>query len=104
MAEAKAWVLDEVYSDLEAPGGEKKIYKIAKKMNKATKDLTHIKQMKSEDGEVLTDESKTKEKWEKYFEQLLNEENQRVVVGDYSQDVENDGDDSRRKLKYRIKW
>ncbi len=82
VARAKAQAMNEVYEELETPEGEKKIYRIAKARNKATKDLTHIKQVKDQHGRVLSEDGKIKDRWEKYFEHLLNEENPRVVFGD----------------------
>lgn len=43
--------------------------------NKDTKDLTHTKQIKDENEEMLTNESKINERWKKYFEWLVNEKN-----------------------------
>ena len=62
--------------------GEEKIFRIAKACDKATKDLTQIKQMKDQEGSVLTDENQIRERWKVYFETLLNEENPRIVTGD----------------------
>lgn len=82
VAEAKNRAWDELYSELETPEGEKKLFKLAKKRDKASKDLTQIKQMKNEQGEVLTENEMITERWKTYFEKLLNEENPRSVVGD----------------------
>lgn len=35
-----------------------------------------------ENGKLLMDESKIKGRWEKYFEQVVNEQHPRAVVGD----------------------
>jgi DNA-binding Xre family transcriptional regulator len=43
------------YGELETSEGEKKLFKLAKKRKKTSKDLTQIKQMKNEQGQVLTD-------------------------------------------------
>ena len=82
VARAKAAALDEWYKELDTPEGETKIHKIAKARDKATKDLTHIKQVKDENGEVLKEEEQIRKRWEKYFKKLLNEENPRTVFGD----------------------
>ena len=79
-ARNQAW--DELYRELETPEGEKKLFKLAKKRDKASKDLTQIKQMKNEQGEVLTEKDKITNRWKTYFEKLLNEENPRSVRGD----------------------
>ena len=82
VAKAKAIAMKEVEEEIETPGGERKLYRIAKAQDKASKDFTQIKQIKDERGAVLSDESKIKERWGDYFEHLLNEENPRAVYGD----------------------
>ena len=42
--------------ELETVEGQKKIYRIAKYRNKATKDISHMKQMKDGSVAVLRDE------------------------------------------------
>ena len=59
-----------------------KTYSLAKRRNKVTKDLTQIKQIRSETGEVLSNEQEIKARWKIYFERLLNEENGRRVFGE----------------------
>ncbi|XP_008477894.1 uncharacterized protein LOC103514769 [Diaphorina citri] len=80
VAIAKAKELEEVYKELETPEGEKKIYRIAKARDLASKDLTHIRQVKNCDGLVLRDENAVKTRWREYFNTLLNEENPREAV------------------------
>ena len=46
---------DELYKELETPEEEKRLFRLAKKRDKASKDLTQIKQMKDAQGEVLTE-------------------------------------------------
>lgn len=57
-------------------------YRIAKARDKASKDYTHIKQMKNEHGIVLSDHDQIKDRWKEYFANLLNEENPRGIFGD----------------------
>lgn len=61
VAKAMLCVRDEGYLEFKTLEGEK-IYKIAKAWNKATNDLTHIKQMKGKSSEMLTCKSKIKER------------------------------------------
>ena len=82
MAQAKAQAVNNIYEELETPSGEKKIYKLAKRRNKATKDLTQIKQIKDEEGRILSEETDIKNRWKVYFEKLLNEENERRFFGE----------------------
>ena len=74
VAVARAEPASELYEELETVEGQKKIYRIAKYRNKATKDISHVKQMKDGSGAVLRDEERVKERWKEYFENLLNEE------------------------------
>ncbi|KAL1454893.1 hypothetical protein WDU94_009023 [Cyamophila willieti] len=78
VAQAKARELDKIYKELETPEGEKNLYRLAKERNRATKDFTHIMQIKSKDGVVLKGEEDIKNRWKEYFNTLLNEENPRL--------------------------
>ena len=71
---ARAEAASELYEELETVEGQKKIYRIAKYRNKATKDISHVKQMKDGSGAVLRDEERVRGRWKEYFENLLNEE------------------------------
>ncbi|XP_037776965.1 uncharacterized protein LOC119573934 [Penaeus monodon] len=75
VALAKAESCRDVNEKLETSEGEKKIYRIAKDRNKATKDIHHVKQMKNASGVALTDEKKIQERQKEYFGGLLHEEN-----------------------------
>ena len=70
----RAEAASELYEELETVEGQKKIYGIAKYRNKATKDISHVKQMRDGSGAVLRDEERVRERWKEYFENLLNEE------------------------------
>ena len=82
VATAKAQSLDELYDELETQEGQRKIFRMAKARDKATKDFTQIKQVKDEHGVVLRDQDKIRERWKEYFNTLLNEENPRSVFED----------------------
>ena len=103
VAQAKAQALSEIYEELETPAGERKIHKIARSRNKATKDFTHIKQVKDENGSVLCSQEKIKRRWEKYYEKLLNEENPRVIFEDGIQHLGVTQNISRREVKKQLK-
>ncbi|XP_063600739.1 uncharacterized protein LOC134776918 [Penaeus indicus] len=77
VAQAKARVMGEIYEELETTEGQKKIYLLAKRRNRATNDFTQIKQIKDGEGRVLSDENEIRNRWKVYFEKLLNEENER---------------------------
>ncbi|XP_068240064.1 uncharacterized protein [Palaemon carinicauda] len=82
VAQSKQQTLDNVYEDLDTKEGQKNIYRIAEGRNKPTKDITHIKQIKNEDGVVMCSSSDIKGRWKQYFERLLNEENPRSIIAD----------------------
>ena len=79
VAVARAEAASELNEELETVEGQKKIYRIAKYKNEATKDISHVKQMKDGSGAVLRDEERVKERWKEYFENLLNEESKRAT-------------------------
>ncbi|XP_068246489.1 uncharacterized protein [Palaemon carinicauda] len=88
VAQSTQQTLDNVCEDLDTKEGQRKIYKIAKGRNKATKDITHIKQIKNEDGVVMCRSSDIKGRWKQYFERLLNEENLRSINADGNPNLE----------------
>ena len=52
-ARSKAHAMDEVYTELETPEGERKVYRIAKARHKSATNFTQIRQIKDEQGVVL---------------------------------------------------
>ena len=74
--------MDEVYTELETPEGERNIYIIAKARDKSAKDSTQIRQIRDEQGVVLWEHDKIIERWKGYYGKLLNEENPRIAFGD----------------------
>lgn len=45
--------MNELYEKLETSDGQKIIYRMAKSRDKATKDLTHVKQIKDRNGSFV---------------------------------------------------
>ena len=82
VAIAKDRAYDRLYQELDTKEGQGKIFKLAQMRNKSTKDITHIKQIKDKDGNVLRKERDIIIRWKEYFEALLNEENERFLRGD----------------------
>ena len=82
VAQVKSRAWDDLYEELESPRGRKSLFQLAKQRNKASKDLTRIKQMKNEQGQVLMVDEEIRKRWQDYFRTLLNEENQRLVASD----------------------
>lgn len=82
VAITKGKAYDQLYEDLETKEGQGKIFRLAKSRNKCTKDITHIRQIKDENGNAIRKEADIIKRWEQYFEKLLNEENERCLRGD----------------------
>ncbi|XP_047111795.1 uncharacterized protein LOC124788568 [Schistocerca piceifrons] len=78
MAKAKAESVRETYEQLQKNQDMRQLVQIGKSRDKASKDLTAIKQMKDETGRILHDHGKIIQRWLNYFEKLLNEEKVRV--------------------------
>ena len=51
------------------------MFKIAKQMREERKDIVGGKYIKDEDENILVREQDIRERWRKYFEELLNEAN-----------------------------
>ncbi|XP_063609077.1 uncharacterized protein LOC134783218 [Penaeus indicus] len=71
-----------LYEDLDSKEGQGKVFQLAKTRNKSTKDIVHIKQMKDENGNLISTEQGNIKRWEQYFSKLLNEGNERLIRGD----------------------
>ncbi|XP_047118524.1 uncharacterized protein LOC124799031 [Schistocerca piceifrons] len=78
LAKAKAESVREAYEQLQKNQDMRQLIRIGKSRDKASKDLTAIKQMKDETGIILHDHGKIIQRWLNYFEKLLNEENVRL--------------------------
>ena len=63
------------YENLDTWEGEKTIYRTAKQRAEAKRDIKEIKVIKDQQGEVLTDREKIKERWREYYTTLLNKKN-----------------------------
>ncbi|XP_068242147.1 uncharacterized protein [Palaemon carinicauda] len=74
----------------------------AKGRNKATKDITHIKQIKNADGVVMCSSSDIKGRWKQYFERLLNEENPRSIIVDENPNFGMVRDINREEIKITL--
>ncbi|XP_008486018.1 craniofacial development protein 2-like, partial [Diaphorina citri] len=79
VAQAKARAIDEGYKEIENNEGERKLLRIAKARDRASKDVTVIKQVKDNEGRVLQEHDQIRDRWKQYFENLLNEENPREI-------------------------
>ncbi|XP_068240173.1 uncharacterized protein [Palaemon carinicauda] len=102
VTQSKQQALGNVYEDLDTKEGQKKIYKIAKGRNKATKYITHIKQIKNEDGVVICSSSDIKGRWRQYFERLLQRENPRSIIADGNPNLGMVRDIDREEIKVAL--
>ena len=69
------WYYDHVlYNRLGTSEGDKDIFKLAKIGERKSKDLDHVKCIKSNDQKILVKDNDIKEKWREYFSKLLNED------------------------------
>lgn len=82
VAKAKAEAVDGAYEELERRQDGRQLLRIAKAKDKATKDITSMRQIKDESGVVLHDLEKILNRWQENFERLLNEENVREKYED----------------------
>ncbi|KAI5085121.1 NACHT, LRR and PYD domains-containing protein 12 isoform X3 [Silurus meridionalis] len=69
VAKAKEKAYEELYERFNTKGGEKDLYRLARQRDRAGKDVLQVRAINDGDG-VLR-------KWREYFEQQMNEENQR---------------------------
>ena len=56
---------------------EMELFKIAKQRDIQGKDVHQVRVIKNEDGEVLVEKQKVKQRWKEYFDNLLNQKNPR---------------------------
>ena len=74
---AKGRAYDDLYARLEIKEVEKELYRLARQRNRAGKDVQHVRVIKAENGNVMVNSEAVLIRWKKYFEKLMNEENNR---------------------------
>ena len=70
-------VAEELNERLETRDGEKDIYKIANLRKRQRQDVGQLCVIKDRDGNILHRDEDIKRRWREYFEELLNNENER---------------------------
>ncbi|KAK3541116.1 hypothetical protein QTP86_015744, partial [Hemibagrus guttatus] len=75
VSKAKQKAYDELYTRLDTREGEKDLYRLARQRDLDGKDVQQV--IKDRDGRVLTSEESVQRRWKEYFEELMNEENER---------------------------
>ena len=78
VAVAKSLAYDRLYHRLGTKEGEKEVFKLARVRERRTRNLDVVKCIRDENGKVLFEDAEIKEKWQRYFSNLLNG----VGVGD----------------------
>ena len=74
VAKAKSDATHQFYKDLDGPGGEKSIYRLAKARHAASKAISHARIVKSKDGDLLRDNKQILDRWREHFDTISNVE------------------------------
>ncbi|MCJ8749607.1 hypothetical protein PDJAM_G00178230 [Pangasius djambal] len=77
VSKAKQEAYDELYTRLDTREGQKDLYRLARQRDRDGKDVQQVRVIKDRDGRVLTSEESVQRRWKEYFEELMNEENER---------------------------
>ncbi|KAK3517015.1 hypothetical protein QTP70_030440 [Hemibagrus guttatus] len=77
VSKAKQKAYDELYTRLDTREGEKDLYRLARQRDRDGKDVQQVRVIKDRDGRVITSEESVQRRWKEYFEELMNEENER---------------------------
>ncbi|KAK3515670.1 hypothetical protein QTP70_026462 [Hemibagrus guttatus] len=97
VSKAKQKAYDELYTRLDTREGEKDLYRLARQRDRDGKDVQQVRVIKDRDGRVLTSEESVQRRWKEYFEELMNEENEREKRGEGVNSVEQKVDKIRKE-------
>ncbi|KAK3510194.1 hypothetical protein QTP70_026787, partial [Hemibagrus guttatus] len=107
VSKAKQKVYDKLYTRLDTREGEKDLCRLARQRDRDGKDVQQVRVIKDRDGRVLTSEESVQRRWKQYFEELMNEENEREKrvegVNSVEQKVDKIRKDKVRKALKRMK-
>ncbi|KAK3547714.1 hypothetical protein QTP86_028246, partial [Hemibagrus guttatus] len=107
VSKAKQKAYEELYTRLDTREGEKDLYRLARQRDRDGKDVQQVRVIKDRDGRVLTSEESVQRRWKEYFEELMNEENEREKrvegVNSVEQEVDKIRKDEVRKALKRMK-
>ncbi|KAK3559015.1 hypothetical protein QTP86_000017 [Hemibagrus guttatus] len=107
VSKAKQKAYEELYTRLDTREGEKDLYRLARQRDRDGKDVQQVRVIKDRDGRVLTSEQSVQRRWKEYFEELMNEENEREKrvegVNSVEQKVDKIRKDEVRKALKRMK-
>ena len=76
---AKGRAYDNLYERLEIKEGEKELYRLPRQRDRVGKDVYHVRVIKNKNGNVMVNSEAVLKRWKKYFEKLINEENNREL-------------------------
>ncbi|KAK3507279.1 hypothetical protein QTP70_013537 [Hemibagrus guttatus] len=107
VSKAKQKAYEELYTRLDTREGEKDLYRLARQRDRDGKDVQQVRVIKDREGRVLTSEESVQGRWKEYFEELMNEENEREKrvegVNSVEQKVDKIRKDEVRKALKRMK-
>ncbi|KAK3569080.1 hypothetical protein QTP86_022114, partial [Hemibagrus guttatus] len=107
VSKAKQKAYDELYTRLDTREGEKDLYRLDRQRDRDGKDVQQVRVIKDRDGRVLTSEESVQRRWKEYFEELMNEEDEREKrveeVNSVEQKVDKIRKDEVRKALKRMK-
>ncbi|KAK3550781.1 hypothetical protein QTP70_004915 [Hemibagrus guttatus] len=107
VSKAKQKAYEELYTRLDTREGEEDLYRLARQRDRDGKDVQQVRVIKDRDGRVLTSEESVQRRWKEYFEELMNEENEREKrvegVNSVEQKVDKIRKDKVRKALKRMK-
>ncbi|KAK3575213.1 hypothetical protein QTP86_021994 [Hemibagrus guttatus] len=107
LSKAKQKAYDKLYTRLDTREGEKDLYRLTRQRDRDGKDVQQVRVIKDRDGRVLTSEESVQRRWKEYFEELMNEENEREKrvegVNSVGQKVDKIRKDEVRKALKRMK-
>ena len=77
VAKARNKECEKLFERLVTRDGQNELFEIAKRRNRQSMDVHQVRVSKSNNEEILVEETKVKHRWKEYFENLLNQENHR---------------------------
>ncbi|KAK3507209.1 hypothetical protein QTP70_010211 [Hemibagrus guttatus] len=107
VSKAKQKAYDELYTRLDTREGQKDLYRLIRQRDRDGKDVQQVRVIKDRDGRVLISEENVQRRRKEYFEELMNEENERAKrvegVNSVEQKVDKIRKDEVRKALKRMK-
>jgi hypothetical protein len=75
IGKAKAVAREGFVNRLQSKDGRENLFRVMKQMVKENKDVVGMCCLKDNEGNILSDEGRVRDKWKEYMEKLMNEEN-----------------------------